>query len=910
MATPTSEVTIRTPDQRVRVFVSSTLLELADERLAAKRAIERLRLTPVMFELGARPHPPRSLYKAYLEQSHVFVGIYWERYGWIADGMEVSGLEDEWQLAGEMPRLVYVKRPSDGREEKLKELLLRIQNSGVSYKSFSSPQELESLLADDLAVALSERFEASLQSVPLQSEASCRLLPSPATPLFGRDADIAKCTALLLEPDVRMLTLVGPGGIGKTRLAIEVAKQLSDHFADGVCFLELASLQDPALLPTEILNQVGGPGIPSRSPMDTIILTLRKQSLLLVLDNFEHLLGGANYISEMIEGCPFLHILVTSRAALQIKPEHEYAVCQLESPVEHDLNRTVQELSMYSAIRLFVDRTRAIRPDFELDSSNAEFVRNICSRLEGIPLAIELAAARTKTLDLPTMIELLNSGLEVLSSGRRDAPDRQKTLRATIKWSYDLLTEKEKQVLNRICVFHGGTTLECAYLVAGMNEPLSLAELKRRTMYVTDHALVDPSHVVPTLDFLDAIESLVAKSLLRVDISSSREPRYVPYEAVREFCIEELKSAGQLEDVRLRHAIAITSCVEKQWPRLWGPDATKTYSYFDLEIDNVRAALAASWVGYPEIAMRLAIAAAEYWDVRQLREATDWLTKCIEAAERAGVANTRLFQLTKLELTRRYFRLERWQEMFVAIDEIEKWAQEHGDSFLSLDAVHQRTMALAYAGALDKVHDQVSDALPISRRIGYRFAEMCLIQNLGAAEAFAGDAVAAQKLLIESMEMAKELGAHRRAGICSTVLAIVSVHLSDPQGSLRYVEQTLDQIRTVGDHVLLLYNLTCLSVVAILYQDYEKALHIASLSRRYSEFFGVGFVPVAERDVSAAEREAIAKVGSERAREILESVEVTSLHGAVEVASALCREFSLRPPPGKRESGNEDTGTE
>jgi hypothetical protein len=248
--------------------------------------------------------------------------------------------------------------------------------------------------------------------------------------------------------------------------------------------------------------------------------------------------------------------------------------------------------------------------------------------------------------------------------------------------------------------------------------------------------------------------------------------------------------------------------------------------------------------------------------------------------------------------------------MFVAIDEIEKWAQEQGDSYLSLDAVQQRTMALAYAGALDKVHDQVSDSLPIARRMGYRFAEMCLIQNLGAAEAFGGDPVAAQKLLIESMEMAKELGAFRRAGICSTVLAIVCVHLADTQGSLRYIEQTLEQIRTVGDHVLLLYNLTCLTVVAILYQEYEKALRVASLSRKYSEFFGVGFVPVAERDVLAAEREAIERVGSERARDIVESVEVTSLHGAVEEASAFCREFLLRPPPGKRKSNNEHAGTE
>jgi predicted ATPase len=902
MSTPDDSAAIKTPDQRVRVFVSSTLQELAEERIAVRRAIEQLRLTPVMFELGARPHPPRELYKAYIEQSHVFVGIYWERYGWVADGMEISGLEDEWNLAGEMPKLVYVKRPADRREEGLSKLLSSIQRAGVSYKSFATAEELAELLADDLAIVLSERFDDAVQTSRRRSGPPSRILPTPATPLFGRESDIERCAGLLLDPNVRMVTLVGPGGIGKTRLAIEVAKRLEDHFADGVCYLSLASLQDPELLPNEIMNQVVGKGIPTASPMTTIITTLRNQCLLIVLDNFEHLLPGAKYVSELIESCPELNLLVTSRAALQIKPEHEFAVAPLDLPGEHLQHSSFEEIGQFSSIKLFVDRAQAVRPDFALTSENADLVRKICMRLEGIPLAIELAAARMKTLNLQSMIGLLEKGLDVLSGGLRDAPDRQKTLRATIQWSYDLLTPEEKQVLNRICVFRGGATLECSFLVAGSNDSLSLSELTRRSMYPVEASIAEPIKCAPTVEFISILDSLVAKSLLRVDFATSDEQRYTAYEAVREFCLEELRISGSIDDIQVRHSLAIASCIENEWPKLWGPATTKTYSYFDREIDNIRSALATSVRHSPELAMRLAIATGEYWDVRQLHESTDWLSKILDLADSAGHGDSRLYQLTKMEFTRRLFRLERWQEMFAFVDEIEIWARANNDDFLLLDAIQQRTMALAYAAKRDIVEHQVNSALPIAQRVGYKFIEMCLIQNLGATEAFDGSPDRAKELLEKSITLAKDLVAIRRMGISYTVLALVHAHLGDAKTAIKNIENVLEQIRLVGDHVLLLYNLTCLSVIAIHYGEYEKALHISGTARRYSEFSGVGFVPVAERDVAVAEKTAISHVGDERAREIFRATKVTSLSEAIGEADAICKDFSLRSLPSHSDS--------
>jgi hypothetical protein len=245
---------IRTPDQRLRVFVSSTLQELASERAAARQAIEQLRMTPVMFETGARPHPPRALYRAYLEQSDVFVGVYWQRYGWVAPDEEVSGLEDEYRLSAGRPRLLYVKGPSAKREPRLAGLLRRIQaDDTASYKPFSDPAELGRLLTDDLALLLTERFIAGTPSTT-----GLRLdVPSPPTRLVGRAPEVDRISELFADPTVRLVTLTGPGGVGKTRLAIAIAEKLRDHDGIEAGFLSLAPIRDPMLVPAAIGAALG-----------------------------------------------------------------------------------------------------------------------------------------------------------------------------------------------------------------------------------------------------------------------------------------------------------------------------------------------------------------------------------------------------------------------------------------------------------------------------------------------------------------------------------------------------------------------------------------------------------------------------------------------------------------------------
>jgi predicted ATPase len=558
---------IRTPDQRLRVFVSSTLRELADERRAARASIERLRMAPVMFELGARPHPPRELYRSYLDQSDVFVGIYWESYGWVAPEESISGLEDEYRLApAAMPKLIYIKA-SERREPRLKTLIARIQNDDTaSYKAFDSADELGELLQADLATLLAERFDAS-RGGDEDAAGGGRLLagrvPVPYTTTIGREHDINQVRELLAAGADRLVSLIGPGGIGKSRLAIEVALASDELFPDGVHFVLLEGVLEPGLLLPTIAYSLGVRDSGEVDLEERIARAVAGKRVLIVLDNFEQIVDAAPVLVRLYTAAPLATFLVTSRVVLRIRGERVYEVAALSSPDETE-PASLHRAHRSSAVALFVDRARAVKPDFELTELNAADVVDVCRRLEGLPLAIELAAAKMRALTPAAISQRLGETLPLLTAASRDLPERHRTMRAAIDWSVSLLADVERELLEDLGVFATRFTLDAVEAV-GVGRAWDGQGIEALGGLV-DASLVKQTEVGGRSTF----------SLLAI---------------VREYALGKLKEHGEADVMRGAHADYYTDLVRRLSPDLRGPGQPEAVRRLGLELSNLRAAV-------------------------------------------------------------------------------------------------------------------------------------------------------------------------------------------------------------------------------------------------------------------------------------------------------------------------------
>ena len=551
---------IRTPDQRLRVFISSTMDELATERQAVARAIRALRLTPVMFEAGARPNPPRELYQAYLAQSDVFVGIYWQRYGQVNAGMEVSGLEEEFLLSRTegQPRLLYVKMPAPDRDPRLTELLARISQE-ASYRRFSTAAELGRLVRDDLAALLSERFAAGSAAAAAPSSPGSRQLPAGTTSLVGREQAIDEVATLLGRPEVRLVTLTGPGGVGKTRLALAVGEVLRDRF-DEVVFVPLETATRREQVLAGIARAVGADLAGTDSPLQVLVEQLADSRWLLLLDNLEQVLDVADDLGDLLAGSPHVAILATSRTVLGLRAERDYPVPPLL--LTNDPSASVETLLASPAVALFVDRARAVRPGFALTEGNAAAVAEICRRLEGLPLAIELAAARTRLLDPDELLRRLATSLDVLGTGPVDLPQRQRTLRDTVQWSVDLLDENERSLLETMAIFVDGWTVDAAGQVAGLAEDR----------------------------VLDLSEALERSSLIQLD-STEPDTRLRMLNVIRRFVAERLAARPDVADIGRRHADYYRALAERADRPLRGLNQDYAAGRLEAEAANLTAAV-------------------------------------------------------------------------------------------------------------------------------------------------------------------------------------------------------------------------------------------------------------------------------------------------------------------------------
>jgi predicted ATPase len=367
-------------------------------------------------------------------------------------------------------------------------------------------------------------------------------LPAQLTPLVGREQDTAQVCALLRRSEVRLLTLLGPGGVGKTRLALAAATELSDEFADGVVFVSLAPIRDPHLVLSAIAHALRL----HQGALEDVQHFLRDRHLLLVLDNFEQVASAAPQIVDVLLVCPQVRTLITSRAALRIQGEHEFPVLPLSFPDLHTLSQVPADdiLDRYAAIALFMQRAQALLPQFQLTSENMRTIAAICIRLDGLPLAIELAAARIKLLPPQALLVRLSQRLSVLTDGARTLPERQQTMRNTLQWSYDLLNADEQRLFRRMAVFVGGCTLEAIAVVCGVGGRDQTSDVMSRVSSLLDHSLVCQTK------------------------QEGEEPRLAMLETVREFALDCLEENGETEDIRRTHALYYLTLAEEIAPHV------------------------------------------------------------------------------------------------------------------------------------------------------------------------------------------------------------------------------------------------------------------------------------------------------------------------------------------------------
>jgi predicted ATPase/class 3 adenylate cyclase len=448
-----------------------------------------------------------------------------------------------------------------------------------------------------------------LEFPPLKSlDRQLHNLPAQPTALIGREPELAALRDMLVAPESRQVTLVGPGGVGKTRIALQAAVESLEAFPDGVWWVPLAAVSDPGLVAQAIAAPLGVREVAGESLLETLGEHLRTRRLLLLLDNLEQVVDAGPLLADLLTTAPQLQILATSRAPLGILAEREFSVAPLPLPAR---GRASAEATLASpAVRLFVERAQAVKPEFALDVDNADDVAAICRRLDGLPLAIELAAARIRILPPRQLLARLDCRLKLLTGGSRDLPPRQQTLRAAIAWSYDLLDEAEQSLFACLAIFAGGCTLEAAERIG-------------------------EGTGTTALDVLDGLDSLVQKSLLRQEDGADGEVRFSMLETIREYGRERLDASGDAETVAHAHAGFYVSLAEEAEPQLTGPQQGEWLDRLETEHDNLRAAL--DWLAHPgeeETQLRLAAALWRFWWMRgYLSEGRRWLNRILTAAD-------------------------------------------------------------------------------------------------------------------------------------------------------------------------------------------------------------------------------------------------------------------------------------
>jgi len=667
-------------------------------------------------------------------------------------------------------------------------------------KDLQGPQRLFQLVIKDLPADFPalKTHDAHPNNLPIQP-----------TPFIGREQELTVVRDLLGREKVRLLTLTGPGGTGKTRLGLQVAAELSERFVNGVFFVDLAPISDPDLVLSTIAQTLGIREVAGQSLLERLSEELQPKQVLLLLDNFEQVVSAALVVADLLIACPQLKVLVTSRMVLHVRAEYEFAVPPLALPDPQHL-RDLAALSQSEAVALFLQRAQAVQPDFQMTTANAPAVAEICVRLDGLPLAIELAAARIKLLPPPALLARLAHRLQVLTSGARDVPVRQQTLRNTIAWSYHLLDAQEQRLFRQLSVFVGGCTLETAEAVCAV--------------------LSDGDGAGPVLD---GVASLIDKSLLQ-HTEREEEPRLRLLETIREYGLEALTASGEMEATQRAHALYYLALAEEAESELDGPQQVRWLQRLEREHDNLRAALRWSLeqgeAGYSmELALRLGGALRGFW-LRHgpFSEGWTFLERAITGSE-GIVAATRAKALLAATSFATYLgdmdRAESLAQESLAL------CRELGDTWGIAQSLLQLGRAASYRGNFPVARPLLEEALALCREVGHKRGIIWALDELGYMAIRQGDYARAHALLEEDLAIDREEG--DTLAIAASLLQLAEMHFvsQGDQATVRaLLEEGLALCREVGNTWGIAYSFFLSGWVALQQGDAATARELAEES--------------------------------------------------------------------------------
>jgi predicted ATPase/Tfp pilus assembly protein PilF len=695
-------------------------------------------------------------------------------------------------------------------------------------------------------------------------------LPIQPTPLVDRTEGVASVTECLRRSEVRLVTLTGPGGTGKTRLGLHVAAELSETFADGVWLVRLSRLADPALvLPT--IAQTLGLRETGSQPMEEVLREyVRTRQLLLVLDNFEQVVGAARSVAELLAMSPGLKVLVTSRTALHLRGEKEYLVPPLGLPpaAEVQYPPAPERLSQYAAVALFIERARDALPDFQVTNATAPAIAEICARLDGLPLAIELAAAKIKLLPPPALLQRLERRLPMLTGGARDLEERQQTMRNTLAWSSSLLQPEEQRLFQRLGVFVGGWTLEAAEAVcttpAGA-EPLGLDVLEGLSALV-DHSLVQPP--------MQSAESELGG-----------EPRFGMLHVIREHALEQLRASGEEEAARRAHATRFLALAEDAGPHLYQVEQLEWLDRLERERNNVRAAL--GWArehGEVELGMRLAAAMWGFWWQRgPFSEGRRWLEEflALDAEPSAVPADIQArVHLGVGELALGQGAAETaGGELEVAL----ALARAAGDHRTMAEALGSLGIRATHQSEVQRAAAYFEEGLAVARALGDADTRSTarLLNNCGVLAYFQGRWAEATACFEEALELSQALGNRLRMASCLMSLGWVATHQGDLERAVILERKALTLFWELGNQRRSAEALESLAMTAGVAGEGERAAQLLGVVAALRETIGAPQSKALRKDMDQAVAAARAALGEEAWAAALAAGRALSLDEAV-----------------------------